>query len=122
MKSCALCGKCCTYIGTKIDTPEDKEDFENIIWYLLHENVHVYIDNDDDWILEFRTRCKALDKDNMCRIHERKPGICIEHDPSSCERNSECDNGEKHSFHSVRDFKRYCLKHLKVPLGVDFLE
>ena len=60
---CKKCGNCCNHIALEIDAPKWKEDYNHILWYLLHENVRVFIE-DNEWYLEFLTRCKAFDKNN----------------------------------------------------------
>lgn len=44
---CQGCSKCCEYVAMQIDTPETQDDFENIRWYLLHENVKVFVVGSD---------------------------------------------------------------------------
>jgi len=74
---CKKCGsKCCKYVATGIDTPTSAREFDQIRWYLLHENVHVFIDCDDVWHLEFVTRCGSLDKNGRCTAYEARPEIC----------------------------------------------
>ncbi|MFH1212436.1 MAG: hypothetical protein V1659_05945 [Candidatus Woesearchaeota archaeon] len=53
-------GKCCRYIAVEVDAPEGMGDFEDMLWWLYHENVMLYIDDEHDWILEFRTPCRHL--------------------------------------------------------------
>ena len=73
---CHLCtARCCKYFALPIDTPTDKEDYEHIRWYLMHEGVAVWMD-DGDWYLEVRTVCKHLQPDNSCGIYETRPQIC----------------------------------------------
>jgi uncharacterized protein len=58
-KSCEGCdGKCCKYVITELDIPEKEEDFDDIKWYVCHENVFVFIEEDGTWNLEFVTPCK----------------------------------------------------------------
>jgi len=119
MAECKRCSNCCRYIATEIDKPEKKEDYDEIVWFLLHENVHVYIDDEDDWIVEFSTKCRALDDDGKCKVHEKKPELCKKYDPAECTNGGE--SGEKVSFWSVEDFKKYCNK-LDLPFTIDFPE
>lgn len=107
MADCRSCGKCCKYIAIELDEPNDKEDFENLVWYLMHENVHIYIDDEDSWIIEFKTKCKGLTENNMCNVHKHRPDICRDHDPESCVSSGTEGNGEKISFNSVQDLKKY---------------
>ena len=110
MITCDQCtAKCCRYIATEIDAPEDMEDYDQIRWFLLHENVSVFIDEDDEWFLEFQTNCKALDG-NACRIYRQRPQICREHKVETCEVNGE---GEAHKirFEDTGSFEKWMSEH-----------
>lgn len=128
---CKNCGGCCKHIALEIDTPEDRDDFEDIYWYLLHQNVRVFVtekdsdededdnsdesasesddnDNNDDesWFIEFQTRCKGLDENNMCKVYEKRPKICAGYDPDQCTA-SGGDSEELHSFSNSDEFLDY---------------
>lgn len=103
---CASCGECCTYVATQIDDPKSFREFENVHWYLTHENVGVYIDWEGDWFIEFKTRCRHLTHAKTCAIYEDRPLVCSEFSFTECERNS----GElawKHYFHSQEEFVEF---------------
>lgn len=104
---CAQCSACCEYIAVPLETPEDIDDYDGIIWYLLHENVRVYIDHEGDWYVEFSTRCKQLSPDGLCTAYEHRPILCEEYDPSECMRSDPEDNGEARAFESAEDFLAY---------------
>jgi len=99
--------KCCRYVAIVIDTPRSKNDFENIRWFVSHENTYVSKDRDDDWLLEFATPCKHL-KDNLCAIYENRPLICRNYDPDQCERND--NESIKLRFSSPEEVDRYVAK------------
>lgn len=84
---CVRCTRCCHHVSLQIDTPEDDTDFDNIRWYLLHENVKVFVDG-GDWYLEFATPCAKLSEEG-CIIYENRPSICADYDPENCERHGE---------------------------------
>ncbi len=71
--------QCCRYIATQIDTPTDKTDYDHIRWYLFHRDVSVFIDHEDDWYLEFKTDCEALDAQGRCEAYDIRPRICQRH-------------------------------------------
>ena len=72
-----MCGaRCCRHVALHIDTPRGKEDYDHLRWYLKHHNVTVFIDHDDDWLLEFSSPCAALGPDNACRDYDTRPRIC----------------------------------------------
>lgn len=75
---------CCRYFALGIDDPETPEDYDDIRWYLAHENVHVFIE-DDDWYLSVQTRCQFLQDDNRCGIYEDRPKICREYTTDNCD-------------------------------------
>lgn len=107
--TCAGCTICCRHIAIELDKPDTFEEFTEIIWYLMHENVVVGIDHEDEWYIEFKTKCKALNKDNRCDIYELRPQICRDYDPEECERNGE---GEvwKYCFTNREEFLKYLEK------------
>src|SRR5210317_1232710 len=74
---CERCdGACCRYLATQIDTPTGKRDYDHIRWYLLHRDVNVFIDHEDDWYLEFQTPCEALSAEGRCNSYQDRPRIC----------------------------------------------
>ena len=99
---CSGCGECCTYIASQIDNPKTFREYENIYWYLTHENVAVYIDWDNDWYLEFQTKCRNLTEAKTCGIYIDRPLVCSEFSWTDCERNSG-EQGWKHYFKSYED-------------------
>ncbi|NLE64449.1 MAG: YkgJ family cysteine cluster protein [Elusimicrobia bacterium] len=92
---CSPCTSCCEYVALEIDTPTTWKDFENIRWYLLHENVWVYVDFDNIWHVQFNTPCHKLEK-SRCGIYPQRPEICRAYDPKDCPRHA--GGAEKHLF------------------------
>jgi Fe-S-cluster containining protein len=77
---CHSCnGLCCRHIATEIDRPTTKIDFDNIRWYLMHE--------DDNWMIEVTTPCRHLQSDHCCGIYANRPSVCREYPGTdeSCE-------------------------------------
>jgi len=73
---CHVCtARCCRYIAMQIDKPAEEADYDHIRWYLMHEGIVVWAD-DEDWYLEVRTVCRHLRADNACDIYETRPQIC----------------------------------------------
>ena len=86
---CEYCtAKCCRYFALPIDTPDVKEDFDYIRWYLLHDRASVFVE-DDDWYLLVHTRCKHLQDNNLCGIYETRPQICRDYTTDNCEYEDE---------------------------------
>jgi Fe-S-cluster containining protein len=78
--SCHNCpAMCCRYVASEIDAPTSKREYDNIRWYLMHRDVFVFVDHEDDWYLEFETACENLGADNRCQRYEERPRICREH-------------------------------------------
>ena len=100
-------------MALEIDAPSDKEAYDHIRWYLLHENVHVFIDHDDDWFLEFETPCSALGEDHLCHQYENRPQICRDHGEEDehvqCEFHSE-EAPHTHRFSKASEFETYLEK------------
>lgn len=83
---CDLCtGLCCRYFALPIDTPEDRDDYDDIRWYLCHEDVTVFVE-DGDWYVNVKNKCKnLLPKDNRCKIYDSRPKICRGYSHDECD-------------------------------------
>ena len=119
-KNCKSCdGACCKYVAMEVDCPENLEDFENIKWYVIHENVQVYVEEDGTWNVEFLTPCKYLMEDRKCSIHEvfaensevKRPKICRDFTTEECPHHNEYK--ELFSFKSIQDVEEYIEKIFK---------
>lgn len=82
---CDYCtAKCCHYFALPFDTPEDRQDFDYLRWFLLHERASAFTD-DDTWYLLVHTTCQFLRPDNRCGIYEIRPQICRDYSTDNCE-------------------------------------
>ncbi len=83
---CDKCtGLCCRYFALPIDTPEDREDFDDIRWYLCHENVTVFVE-DGDWYVNMDNKCKHLsENDYRCGIYSTRPKLCRNYTTKDCD-------------------------------------
>lgn len=82
---CEHCtGVCCKYVALPLDSPENKRDFDDIRWYLLHSGVTIFVE-EGDWYLQFQAKCKQLMPDNRCSIYETRPKICREYSTKNCD-------------------------------------
>ena len=107
---CVNCGDCCNHIAIELDKPEDFDEFTEIIWYLMHKNIIVGIDHEDDWYIEIKTDCKAR-VDGKCAIYELRPQICRDYkSDEGCEYHGE-GSAWKHEWHSREDFLNYLKEH-----------
>lgn len=76
--------KCCKYFALPLETPDSREDFDYLRWYLLHDRASVFIE-DETWYLLVHTRCQHLQDDNRCGIYYTRPNICREYSTHNCE-------------------------------------
>lgn len=86
--SCAA--GCCKYYSLPLERPTTDRDFDDIRWYLMHEDSHVY-KHEGAWYLLVLRRCKYLRPDNLCGNYDHRPEICREYDPTDCEFTGEVD-------------------------------
>lgn len=105
---CSGCSHCCEYISLEIDKPTELKDFDNILWYILHKDVWVYIDEEKDWYIQFNTPCEKL-VDKRCGFYPTRPQICRDYEPEACVRYSR-DYEESYMFKNEEDLYRYLAK------------
>lgn len=85
---CEHCtGVCCKYVALPLDRPTTMRDFSDMRWYLMHENITVFVE-DGDWYVQFATACRNLEPDNRCGIYETRPQICREYKAGECDYES----------------------------------
>jgi Fe-S-cluster containining protein len=111
IEDCRLCdAHCCKHVAVHIPTPASKKDYDNIRWYLLHENIWISIDLQNEWLLEFRSPCTRITKDYKCNDYENRPMICqIYPDENElCERQSE-EKSYKFLFTNIEEFESYLI-------------
>lgn len=87
---CTKCtGLCCRYFALPIDTPEDWGDYDDIRWYLAHEDVTVFVE-DGDWYLNVINKCRYLsEKDYKCGNYDLRPRICRGYETETCDHISD---------------------------------
>ena len=82
---CDKCtGLCCRYFALPIETPEDREDYDDVRWYLSHNNITVFVE-DGDWYINIKNKCQHLKKDYMCGIYNTRPKICRNYSRNDCD-------------------------------------
>lgn len=107
---CLTCGLCCTYIAVGIDGPANAKSASEILWHLYHEGISIYRDGDNEWMVQFESRCRHLQDDNKCGIYEQRPHICRDYSEESCEVNSD---GVGTTFYSPAEFLDWLKKKRK---------
>ena len=105
--ACKNCdGKCCRYFALPIDTPEDWDDFDDIRWYLCHENVTVFVE-EGDWYLNVKNKCRYLsEKDYCCGNYQIRPRICRKYDTENCDLTGD-DYGYELHFLDDKQMEEY---------------
>ena len=58
-----------------------------------------------EWFLQFASRCKFLGDDHLCTIYDKRPQICRDLSPSSCE--FALGPGDQQYFTSLEEFDRW---------------
>jgi Fe-S-cluster containining protein len=78
-------GLCCRYFALPIETPEDRDDYDDIRWYLCHEDISVFVE-DGDWYVNIKNKCRHLDEQtHKCRIYPDRPKICRKYKAADCD-------------------------------------
>ncbi len=108
--ACQACNaQCCRYIALEWDRPRTKREYDYVRWFLLHENVCVFIDPDGKWFVEFLAPCRAIAPDGRCAIYGQRPQICRDHgegDEHECETLG-TGSPYRARFTSAEEFERY---------------
>ncbi len=82
---CDYCtAKCCKYFALPIETPTERQDFDYLRWFLLHDRATLFIE-DTTWYLLVHTTCKHLQPDSRCGIYQTRPQICRDYTTDECE-------------------------------------
>jgi len=114
---CEKCdGLCCKYFALPIEDPEDWDDFDDIRWYLNHENVTVFLE-DGDWYINIKNKCKYLDENNRCQIYDKRPNICRGYTTNDCDKTSAEYDYDLH-FKNDRQMEEY----MKIKFGEDVFD
>ncbi|MHC5111398.1 MAG: YkgJ family cysteine cluster protein, partial [Planctomycetota bacterium] len=106
---------CCRYVAIPLDKPESRRDYDDIRWYLMHENLLVFVE-DGDWFIQFQAVCKNLGADNRCNVYETRPEICREYKAKDCDY-TEGGFGYDHYFTHPKQIEEYYTKKTGKKLG-----
>jgi Fe-S-cluster containining protein len=101
---CVKCSGCCRYVSVEIDKPKTKEQIDTYVYYILHRNVQIYIDNDKKWNILFITPCSELLPDGRCNIYLTRPQICRDYSATACSRTGK---DHTHLFKTPDTFLEY---------------
>ena len=89
-----------------MDKPKTLEDWDIIRWMVAHENVAVYMDEEGDWLVEFKTKCSKLDDKNRCTIYKIRPKTCSDYPMEDCIMNAD-EAAEKIRFDTMEEVEKY---------------
>lgn len=103
---CEQCtAACCRYVALPIETPTTQADFEDVRWYLIHDNISVFVE-DDEWFISFASSCRHVQPDGRCGIYETRPIICRKYSTDNCDYHSG-DYGWEHHFSAPEHLEAY---------------
>ena len=104
---CEKCtGLCCRYLALPIETPETRKDYDDIRWYLCHEDITVFVE-DGDWYINIKNKCRHLgEREHRCAIYENRPNICRKYKHADCDYTEGEYDYELH-FTSDREMEEY---------------
>ncbi len=118
MSEANLCDKCaalcCRYIALPIDNPKNVKDYDHIRWYLMHENIVVFIEK-KQWYIGIFARCKHLQPDNRCGVYLTRPRICRGYNTDNCDYHGG-DYDYEQLFTSAEQLREYAEEKLGRPL------
>lgn len=66
---------CCRYFTVPLARPRSHADFDEIKWFLVHEDTWVWSDG-RSWYLQVERVCRHLGDDDRCRIYRARPQVC----------------------------------------------
>jgi Fe-S-cluster containining protein len=113
-RSGSLCDQCvalcCRYYAFSIDKPETRRDFEDLRWYVLHEDTLIFVE-DGEWYVQVNRKCRALLPDNRCGIYENRPAICRSYDTDGCDWHADAYDYD-HVFSEPEQIERFAKEYL----------
>jgi len=104
-KLCGTCTLCCEYVNVPIAPPKDEDDFDYLLWCLIHQNVYVWVGKRNQWNVKFMTPCKPL-KQGRCSRYKTRPMLCREYSQDHCEKGNPTKD-EVHAFHTQEQLLAY---------------
>jgi len=115
---CNKCkGLCCRYFALPIETPTDREDYDDIRWYLCHKDITVFVE-DGDWYINIKNKCNHLsEKDYKCRIYKSRPKICRSYTIKNCDL---IEGEYDYDLHFIND--RQMEEYIKIKFGNNVTE
>jgi Fe-S-cluster containining protein len=113
-KEGSLCDQCvalcCRYFAFSIDKPEKKRDFEDLRWYILHEDTIIFVEK-GEWYVQVNRKCRALLPDNRCAVYENRPAICRDYKTDACDWHADAYDYQ-HVFTEPEQIDRFAKEYL----------
>lgn len=108
---CDQCvGLCCRYFALEIDEPTSTSDFEDLRWYLLHEDTVIFVE-DGEWYVQINNKCRALGPDNRCAVYDNRPSICRRYGTKDCDWHA-AEYEYDHLFTEADQLEAFAKEHL----------
>jgi len=101
---------CCRYFAFEIDKPQTRRDFEDLRWYILHQDTIIFVEA-GRWYVQINRPCKALLPDNGCAAYENRPAICREYKTKNCDWHGD-DYDYDHLFSEPEQLEAYGKQYL----------
>lgn len=101
---------CCRYFAFSIDKPDTPREFEDLRWYLLHEDTIIFVE-DGEWYVQVNRKCRALLPDNRCGIYENRPTICRGYKTDACDWHADAYDYDR-VFSEPEQIQRYAREYL----------
>ncbi len=110
-----LCGQCvalcCRYYAMEIDKPTTRREFEDVRWFLLHEDTVIFVE-DGAWYVQVNRKCRHLLPDNRCGIYDNRPPICREYKTEGCDWHADEEYEYEHVFSDGEQLQRFMNEYL----------
>jgi Fe-S-cluster containining protein len=100
---CVDCAACCRYVAVEIDEPTTPKDYDQIHWYVAHQDVSVYVDWEGEWYVEFKTLCNHLTERATCDAYRERPELCSDFSWENCEKTTG-EAGHRLLFNDPKEF------------------
>ena len=82
---CDYCtARCCRYIALPIDEPTSWKDFDDLRWYLMHDDIGLFVD-EENWYIMIHRDCRHIRDDYKCGLYMDRPQICRDYKTDDCE-------------------------------------
>lgn len=103
---------CCRYVAVPIEEPTTARDFNDMRWYVLHDDIAVFVE-EGEWYIQFHTPCQHIAADGRCGIYETRPTICREYTTKECDYHIGDDTTDPTYFDNPDDLAAFARDYLR---------